>query len=31
MTAPWGFETPGAPDHAMFSPGVDTVLWNLTT
>ncbi len=30
MTAPWGFETPGAPDHAMFSPGVDTVLWNLS-
>lgn len=31
MTAPLGFATPGMPSHAMFSPGVDTVVWQLAT
>jgi uncharacterized protein YqjF (DUF2071 family) len=30
MTAPLGFATPGPPAHAMYSEGVDTVVWPLT-
>lgn len=29
MTSPLGFATPGPPAHAMYSPGVDTVVWSL--